>query len=198
MKSEYGITLADRGKEWSLINARLAFDSLSNIDSLLNGQLKSTVGGGTWTIIEHTSVDGSQYRATTSGTDVEFETLGSQAIRQMNIYHEFGHVLDNSPGLINVFSDAVENLDNPSFIQGPDGDNPGFLDPGALISGRVSDPNHGTAQAIQHASIDRKEKWADIFANYVAGNIDMSKPTGPGMEMYNFVTDALAQYIGTP
>jgi hypothetical protein len=43
-----------------------------------------------------------------------------------------------------------------------------------------------------------EEHWADIFANHVAGNIDMSKPAGPGMAMYNFVTGALRPYIGAP
>jgi hypothetical protein len=63
----------------------------------------------------------------------------------------------------------------------------------ALTSRRVPDPNHGDAAALQHPSTDRREIWADIFANYVAGNINLDK--SQGRDMYNFVTGALALYV---
>ena len=191
----FGITLSDDGgKAWNEVNAKLAYDSLVNINNSLNSNIKSVVGGGTWTLREHTSVEGSQYYAETSGTNIVFETIGAAAIYQMNIYHEFGHVLDNSPGLVDVFSIAVGD----NFV-----DDDGYLDTAAFINKRVNDPNHGTAQAVQHRySIftnlkeGRQEHWADIFANYVAGNINTSSPFGPGMEMYNFVHDVLTVQLG--
>ena len=39
------------------------------------------------------------------------------------------------------------------------------------------------------------EWWADAFANYVAGNINVNEPTGTGRDMYNYVHDALQQNI---
>jgi len=45
------------------------------------------------------------------------------------------------------------------------------------------DPLQGT----NHTSTDTEEQWADTFANYVAGNIDMSKSAG--MDMYKFTRD---------
>ena len=85
------------------------------------------------------------------------------------------------------YSNALHNLGDPSFINNING-----VDPDALISLSVSDPFYGTAEAIQHQSInDPDEQWADIFANYVAGNIDLSDPTDPGIAMYNFAAGVL-------
>lgn len=208
IKTQFGITLSngdEDNKAWDLINARLMYNSLIIIDAALNGQLKSLVGGAIFKIGEYDPYSDPNcpkhnctYSGLTSGTTVTVYTMGDDAIRQMNIYHEFGHVLDNSPGMVDAFSGALGKLDEPGFIQGSNGENPRFLDPSALIAGSVSDPYHGTAEALQHPSTDPREQWADIFANYLAGNIDLSKPTGPGTAMYNFVTGALLPYIGLP
>jgi hypothetical protein len=107
----------------------------------------------------------------------------------MNIYHEFGHLLDSK----NVYTRALENVQNPSYITGEGG--LGYVNQNALIKVNVTtDPNYKSVYAIQASKNGVSEQWADIFANYVAGNIDLSDPLGPGMQMYNFVTGAL----GTP
>jgi hypothetical protein len=103
----------------------------------------------------------------------------------MNIYHEFGHLIDNLLG--RAPRSALQGEPKPSYI----GDN-GYLNPKALISLSIAnDPNYSSVQAIQASDNDPPEQWADIFANYVAGNIKLSKP-GPGVDMYNFVTSVLA------
>jgi hypothetical protein len=51
-------------------------------------------------------------------------------------------------------------------------------------------------KAIQASKSGDVESWADIFANYVAGNINIAKSQGEAM--YDFVTGALAPYIGFP
>ena len=130
----------------------------------------------------------SDYSGWTSGTTVTFFTKGVAAIRQMNIYHEFGHVLDNLPGLKDVFSSALGAENNPSYV-----DDSGQLDSKVFVERTVSDPNYGVAEALQHPSTDPKEQWADIFANYVALNIDVNSDMG--LEMYNFVTGVLGNAI---
>ena len=192
IKILYGITLSDEGgKAWDNTNAKLVYDSLGNINKALGGQLKSLVGGATFKLSEHTG--SGEYYGETSGTSITFYTIGKDAIRQMNIYHEFGHVIDNIPKIKDVFSKTLKNLASPSFVQAN-----GFLDPAALSSADVFDPNYGTAQAIQHPysflddpTIASQEQWADIFANYVVGNIKLRDPGGPGQDMYNFVTGML-------
>jgi hypothetical protein len=201
--NHFGVTISDDGgKKWGATNLSLVLRSLAHINSALNGRLKSLAGGATFRLGEY-ELDPATcpnlnctYGGVTSGTIVTFNTDGDDAIRQMNIYHEFGHVLDNSPGLVNAFSGALDSLPNPSFVQGSNGENPGFLDPSALVASSVSDPYHSTADALQHPSTDPVEQWADAFANYVAGNIDLEDPAGQAM--YDFVTGALRPYIGAP
>jgi RHS repeat-associated protein len=189
IKKEFGIVMSDKGgKNWDTKNLQVVRSSLQNIDSVLNGNLKSIVRGATWTMREHNSVNGTQYYGETSGTNVVFETVGTQAIRQMNIYHEFGHVIDNSPGMVDVFSNALGGLDNPGFVNDAE-----ILDSKAFINLRVADSNHVTAKAIQHQDIGPIEQWADIFANHIAGNINLT--SSDGREMNRFVTGVLDPYI---
>lgn len=198
IKDTYGITLSNKHKKWTLKNALLVFSSLGNIDKALHGNLKGVVNGATFMLDEHhpdADHPNSTYHGWTVGNTVTFYTTGNQTIRQMNVYHEFGHVLNNLPGRNNVFSNALDHLHEPSFVT--DKGN-GILDIGALESARVYDPNYGTAEAIQHECTCATEQWADIFANYVAGNIDLSKP-GKGLDMYNFVTSVLyTAPVGAP
>ena len=137
-----------------------------------------------------------EYRGVThtDGTGIDFYTKGSAAIRQMNIYHEVGHLLDNAPGLKDVFTNAVKNENDPSWVA-PNN----YIDAKTLKSRYITnDPNYDSVEAIQASEAKPWEQWADAFANYVAGNIDLSKAQGPGADMYNFVTDALAPYIRVP
>ena len=111
-----------------------------------------------------------------------------------NIVHEFGHLLDNRPGMQNVFTNAVTEEGSPSWVSGDKINSNALLNPNS-----VYDPNYGTAEAIQGIlTVGPPDQWADAFANYVAGNIDLTDPNGPGADMYTFVTGALAPHIGTP
>jgi RHS repeat-associated protein len=203
IRGEYGITASDAGKDWSSGNLRVVYSSLRRIDTALNGQVRSLVGGATFMMHEYVANRDNcsleslacTYGSVTSGTTISFGTQGNAVIRQINIFHEFGHLLDNSPGKVNAFSSALRNLQNPSFIA-----DDGYLDPLALSSGTVAG-----GEAIQHpiSSLGNpveasQEHWADIFANYVAGNINLTDPLGPGLAMYQFVTGVLAPLIGAP
>jgi hypothetical protein len=160
------------------------------MDQALDGHLRDFSNGGTVQMGTYVATKencprgGCTYGGVTNGMDITFSTLGgTAAIRQMNIYHEFGHLLDNSPGNVDVFSKAVGALTNPSFIKN------GYIDSKALISGRVYDPSYGSAEALQHPSTDPIEQWGDIFANYVAGNINLD--TTQGIDMNTFITGEL-------
>jgi hypothetical protein len=133
----------------------------------------------------------------TANGNVTFYTRDDDAIRQMNIYHEFGHTLDNVPGLKDVFTNAISKAD-PSkvFTDGEFGwlHSQGLIDPNT-----VHDPNYSNgAQAIQAYMGGRSEQWADAFANYVAGNIDFGQSNPTGQAMNNFVTGVLDPYISDP
>jgi len=195
IKSKYGITMSDGGgKNWDLRKLSLMNTSLANIDASLDGNLKSLVGGSTFSMGEHhpdRDHPNSTYGGWTSGSNITFYTTGNAAIRQMNIYHEFGHLLNNMPGSDNVFSNSLNNLDDPSFVTN---NGNGILDTGALKSTLVDDLNYGQhVEAIQHECTCSGEQWADIFANYVAGNINLASPQG--RDMYRFITGALEPYV---
>jgi len=180
-----------------LNNLRIIYSSLQNINNALNGKLKSIIGSATFKMGEYTPPSDCPlciYGGWTSGTTVTFYTIGNAAIRQMNIYHEFGHLIDSLPGsMYDAFTNALLGEGSPSYIIN------GYLNPDALINLSIkNDPNYAKVQAIQASGPGVNEQWADIFANYVAGNIDRSDPSGPGMAMYTFVTSALAPYIGVP
>jgi hypothetical protein len=112
--------------------------------------------------------------------------MGTAPIRQMNIYHEYGHLIDNLLG--HAPRNALQGEGgegNPSYV----GDS-GYLNSEALISPSITnDPNYSSAQAIQASDNDTPEQWADIFANAVAGNIKLDSPQGS--DMYDFITGVL-------
>jgi hypothetical protein len=92
-----------------------------------------------------------------------------------------------TPGLVDKFSGALENMDHPTFV-GLDN----HLDSNALRESEVYDLSYGTAQAIQHPSTGSVEQWADIFANVVAGNIKDSDYRGQDMLIFFFSVRASA------
>lgn len=204
IKDTYGVTLSDggakypqikgsHGRTWDLKNALLVLQGLSKIDDALHGNLKGVIGSATFTLNSHPT---NGYMGWTVGRTVDF--YNGTTIPLQNLYHEFGHILNNLPGRDNAFSGALGGLDDPSFITDAN-----VLDKSALISPIVNDPYRGphigAIQALPLTRTDSKEQWADIFANYVAGNIDLSKPAGPGLDMYNFVTSVLyTAPVGAP
>jgi RHS repeat-associated protein len=192
IKDKFGVVMSDGGvRSWSLQNLRIMYSSLRNIDNVLKGNLKSFIDGATFEM-ERQSPPG-QYHGSThlDGSGIDFFTIGDQAVRQMNIYHEVGHLLDNVPGLKDVFTNEMESLDNPSFVDGPKG---GIVSEALKSQTIYNDPNYASVQARQtYSNGGPSEQWADAFANYVAGNIDLASIEG--YDMNNFVKGALAPYI---
>jgi RHS repeat-associated protein len=198
IKDDFGIRMSDdTGKKWDVRNLMLAHSSLQNINNFLDGKLREIIGDKkvVFKLAEY-QLDPKKcpqlnctYSGWTGGTTVIFYTQGNAPIRQMNIYHEFGHLIDNLLGHAPRNALEGEGGDgNPSYV----GAN-GYLNPDALVEAPyvTSDPNYARVEAIQASDNDAPEQWADIFANAVAGNIDLSKPTGPGVNMYNFITSVL-------
>jgi RHS repeat-associated protein len=196
----FGIKMSDAGnKKWDTANLSLMYNSLSIINNALNGHLRSMVHGATFWLMNHTGTTGVYNGATNTDrnepTGIHFYTIGTDAIRQMNIFHEFGHLLDNTPGTWDVFTNDVTNAGKVSWVSGDQ-----KINPAALKSRTITnDPNYPSVQARQaFSNFGPSEQWADAFANYVAGNIDLSNPNGPGIDMYHFVGGALAPYIDVP
>ena len=200
IRSKFGISMSEDAdpnnpnpKAWNLQNLETVYRSLGQINQALNGRLRSLVAGATFKWGEHDPQGGtSTYHGFTYGTKITFYTLGNAGIQQQNIFHEFGHLLDNSPGMVNVFS-RDPHINNPDFLN-----DAGELDPGALINPGNDMIQHPISINGGDRTTAQQEHWADMFANYVAGNINLVDPNGPGAAMNNFVTQALAPHIGTP
>jgi hypothetical protein len=181
-------------KAWNVKNLMLMDSSLYKIDKALNGKLKSLAGGATFKWGEYNNDQcggGGTYCGRTYGTTIEFFNFGQADIRVQNIFHEFGHVLDNSPGMVDVFSHDP-GINNSDFLN-----DAGYLDPLALIDPGMIQHSYSVYTDDASANlIGQQEHWADIFASYAAGNINLASIQGQAMN--TFVTGALAPYIGTP
>ena len=202
LPKDYGVTLSNDGatkenqiavfgktvntKSWSLADARQADLALSRLNKALEGKLHSIIGSATFTLNEHP--DGIHYYGYTHGPTVDFYVTNKLSL--INIYHEFGHVLNSLPGKDDAFS-SYPGIDNSEFL-----DNDGFLDTAALINKNAGlyyqhpmsvfgDVNKVTAN---------REHWGDMFANYVAGNIDVLHD--PGFAMNGFIETALCANVG--
>ena len=195
IKDEFGIAMSEESdannlnpKAWNVENLMTIYYSLGKINAALNSALRSLVAGATFKWGEHDPQGGtSTYHGLTYGTTITFYTLGNSDIRQQNIFHEFGHLMDNTPGMVNDFS-RDEDINNPDFI-----DINGKLGRSAFV-----DPDNDMIQHPMSINGDdrinaQEEHWADIFANYVAGNINLASSSGSAMN--TFVKRALAPYI---
>jgi RHS repeat-associated protein len=196
----YSVTMSDAtGKRWTTANLQYTYESLTKVDIKLGGQLSSLLVGATFQMGEYQvakECPECTYSGWTVGTKVTFFTLGNSMLVQMNIFHELAHVIDNNPNSMDYFSHALENYAYRSFI-----DELGYLNGDALIERSVNDRFSGSTQAIQHpiSCIDDphdgpQEHFADIFANYVAGNINTSFDLG--IDMNRFITETFASYFG--
>jgi RHS repeat-associated protein len=188
IKDEYGITMSDSGgKKWTNANLTIVYAGLGNMNWVLSGNFH--IEGAIYRLGEAAGHCDGTYCGLTTDTTVTFYTTKGQNLRYQNLYHETGHVLDNMPGHKDQYSTAVRTLDqgNPRFLTPK-----GYISSRSLNSYSVTEPHGASSAALQHPArvgdpdVDwGSEQWADIFANYVAGNINLAEPGG--VQMYNFV-----------
>jgi len=170
-------------KTWNLDNAQQIFLGLSNINQALNGKLRTIIGSATFTLNTHPT--SGYYQGRTSNLTIDFYVTTIMPLQ--NIYHEFGHLLNNVPGLKDKFTNAITNEGNPSWV-----DSDKKINVMALKSDTLTnDPNYPfNVQARQaFSNFGPGEQWADAFANYVAGNINLNSPQGA--DMNTFITGVL-------
>jgi hypothetical protein len=192
VKQEYNVTLSDngatnpyftsgsRGLKWDLKNAQLAYLGLTRMNASLGGDLQSSVGSGTFTLNTHP--DSGNYFGHTSGLTIDFYV--SSTIPLINLCHEFGHVLDNAAGDSHTTALGGSPHSSSTGVYWFGGNGYGNIDPSlVLTNSQVDDPFFGplSVDALQHADSGPVEQWADIFANYVVGNINQNLPGGRAM-----------------
>lgn len=181
-----------KGRDWDLKNARLVDSGLSQMNNALGGSLKDIIGSATFTLNTHPNIGG--YFGYNTNLNVDFYT--NSTIPFQNLFHEFGHVLDNATG--SVFSKALESkvYSSPNGEYWFGGNGAGTIKPSLVFKspGYVTDPNWGLiTDVLQDPDKGGVEQWGDIWANYVAGNIDQEIPAGAAM--YSFAFTQILPYI---
>jgi hypothetical protein len=189
IKKDFGVKMKKGNIVWDLANLQNIYYGLRTINNALNGMLQSMIGGTEFTLWN----DGNSYFGNTLSTGIQFHisTSPNFPLPGINIYHEVGHLLDNVPATKDVFSGPLGGT-KPSWV-----DSQGFVDEHLLL-GKVSQPvqskyiidENGNRTEAFHPN----EYWADSFANYVAGNINLSEHSGGGQAMYDYVNQALSPY----
>jgi RHS repeat-associated protein len=178
IKDEFGIKMKDDKLKWSLANVQTAYRALNMINDKLNGYLKKLVGGTTFTMTD----GGNQYYGITNSTGVTFHAASSNTrIPLINFLHETGHLIDAVPATKDVFSGSLPT--NPTWIKD------GYVNSDLLLS-KFAEPVQAKPM---NEPYDTDEYWADAFANYVSGNINLKSPEG--MDMATDVANALNPYI---
>jgi len=180
IKNQFGLVMVDSGVKWSKNNLMTAYHALFMINTKLNGHLKSMVGETRFILMG----GGNQYYGRTFADRVEYHVLdGNTKLPLINFLHETGHLLDFVPATYNVFSDPLR-YGTPTWVKD------GYVDK-YLLGDKFNQP----VQSIpMNEPNDPNEYWADAFANYVAGNINLAEPTGEGQKMYDYVFGALNPY----
>jgi hypothetical protein len=187
IKYEFGIEVVDGTMNWSLENLRTAYVALNMANDKLNGTLKSKVQGTKFTMDSQAQCEKDNgdkfdcYHGKTDGTRVTFySSNASLKIPSINFLHETGHLLDSVPASHNVFSDPLRNA-TPKWVKN------GYVN-SELLGNMFAQP----VQAIPMIEPNNaNEYWADAFANYVAGNINLAEATGEGQKMFDYVNGAL-------
>ena len=179
IKDEFGVTMKDDKIKWSLANVQTAYKALNMINGILNENLKKLIGGTTFTMTD----GGDQYYGITDPTGVTFHAASSNTIIPLtNFLHETGHLMDFVPTTNDVFSGGLP--ENPDWVKD------GYVN-SELLLGKLTEPVQ--AKYIANEAYLPTEYWADAFANYVAGNINLADPRGRAMAQD--VSDALKPYI---
>lgn len=188
IKGDFGIKMVDDKVKWSENNLTTAYDALSSFNVKLNGNLKTMVGGTTFTMTSQAQCSDENgakfdcYHGLTDGTGVTFYSSSpSLNIPLINFLHETSHLIDAVPATKDVFSGSLPG--NLTWVKN------GYVNSELLL--------HKFAQPVQAKPMnepnDPDEYWADALANYVAGNIDLSQSAG--VDMATDVAKALQPYI---
>jgi len=134
-------------------------------------------------------------------TEIQTVTFSADPgkIPYMNIYHEFGHVLDNRLPWIDFYSGTLRNGsvydEFGHFVLGKDkGVYRRLLDEEVgLAYLKVWDSKRGEAVRAQQDKLAQAgEEWGDMWANYVIDNFNLHHPGGK--IRYQWVKDLIVTF----
>jgi hypothetical protein len=180
------------------VTAMTILMGVNDMNIALNGKFKDITGSSTINYQTITAPCPSEDRCTTYGGDYGSTVTGEITLRERNpgdlpvynIYHEYGHFIDNV-SLNGLAGDTLQttplNASNGVHVAGPDVSN-GAYD--RTHDGYLGSCSSGYAcQYEQHprewgGGNTGAEDFADMFMNYIDGNIDMASFAGQARAGY--------------
>jgi hypothetical protein len=211
VKYEYGVTLSDAVTAWTLQSAKAIYEALSNAELKFSWLLKKMISGTTFYHGDH---DPGHYSGRSTADTITFNFNSGETAPFQNVYHELGHMIDLKYG--SYFSTALDNSSvydsNGNFVMGRNaqgnydrqtGVNVGYADtdlddPYWGADAIDAEQHPGDINATDDWGMDgntASEEWADLFANYVAGNF-ASDPFGTAR--MNWFTNTMIGFIFQP
>jgi hypothetical protein len=206
--SKFGVTMSDSYETWNFKNTVSMYIAMEVMNNALNGNLKLVARG--WGMrfrqTPYRGIVTSPYEGETAGAFIDFYA-DTQGIPYQNIYHEFGHLVND--GAVGIGMNIVGSLLSARvydaygrFVLGNNGTAYERTDSG-YTKAYLWDPNRNASdiRALQHPTAtnaqgqrtepdNANEEWPDIWANYVAKNIDMASPQGRARS--NWISSILA------
>jgi hypothetical protein len=197
ISSSYGITLKG---SWSLDDRTNLLRALDQLNNVLGG-INQFTSGSTYTF----SFNPNNYGGNTNGGDIDFH--GPEGgIPYQNYYHEIAHAIDNQSGdyFTNRLNAHKVYAADRTFVMGGPASNY-MRNSIGYAQEQIMDPMGQDVDAQQHpgnapcpahndwctTGNTSTEEWADLVANYVAGNFDDLY----GMTRQNWVSDAWFNYF---
>jgi hypothetical protein len=202
IEERFGIIVSDDTGKWATAHIQIVYSALFNIDVAVGGMLKTLLGTPKKFLREESAT----YSGTAYGHQINFRF--SNKLPHQLIYHEMGHLLNFAQGRKYTYSldhtAVYTGYPNQTgeFVMGRDCPTTGKCNnPYNRIDGQgyiqhpvIKDPSGYNAETEMHPrkmSADgntANEEWADLFANFVAGNFDSGDT---GRAKYNWVKDQL-------
>lgn len=201
IKQHFGIALEG---DWSMRNLGNLYDSLSNLNDALPGNIKEYTNGTTYSF----TYDSYHYGGitNTSNGNISFWSYGQ--IPFQNVYHEVAHSINIRSG--NYFTDLLRSekiyTTSGAFVMG--GPDIGYSRNSLGYENSIIQDTTGmSVEAEQHTASyncserpdwcasgnNADEEFADLVTNYVAGNL-ITDPTNPnyqfGIARQDWVTSA--------
>lgn len=197
LKKQFGLTISDGVNEWSFSDVVFTYIAYGNIARVTPNFYNY---GNEITLKYSEPIEPGTYSGWTTDASITFYADSGKMVYQ-NVYHETAHAIDNVTG--NAItgwmnSHSIYTLGG-QLVFGLNGDYYERNTEGYLLD-LIWDPHRNMVVAAQQHPLGvdsygntSDEDWADLYANYVSGNINLANNIG--LTRYGFTKYFLGVYL---